>query len=484
MRNTQTLSVSHAMVIILASWAVFADARTEPAAQPNILFILTDDQGYGDMSRHGNPVLKTPNLDRLQDQSVRFTDFCVSSSCSPTRAALMSGKYPLRVGVTHTISPRHNMDLQVTTLPQLLKRVGYTTACVGKWHLGGDMEDTNPYNPKQRGFDVQVKNPGRPREDRLFDEAIKFMGSSAAAGKPFFCYLASWFPHMASSKDAPEDEMAKFRGMGYDDNTVRFLAMVSNIDKNVGRIIGWLDRQPFATNTVVVVMNDNGGTQGIDIWNAGMRGCKCTAWPGGSRAFSFWRWPAKWRPRDVDALTAHLDVLPTLADLAGVHDLEKQAPGLDGHSLRALLEGRSDAWFNDRMVFQHNARWGSGFAALHKERMAGVRWQRYLLVNSSPCGNPACTKDSQCPALRRVAEGDTVATYTTNAPFHWGLTPGAGWALYDLQQDWACQSNRFEQSPEIAGRLLQAYDKWWDAIYQEMLAAGGDVPLDKRKEKK
>ena len=176
MRNTQTLSVSHAMVIILAGWAVFADARTEPAAQPNILFILTDDQGYGDMSRHGNPVLKTPNLDRLQDQSVRFTDFCVSSSCSPNRAALMSGKYPLRVGVTHTISPRHNMDLQVTTLPQLLKRVGYTTACVGKWHLGGDMEDTNPYNPKQRCFDVQVKNPGRPREDRLFDEAIKFMG--------------------------------------------------------------------------------------------------------------------------------------------------------------------------------------------------------------------------------------------------------------------------------------------------------------------
>ncbi|MHB8902735.1 MAG: alkaline phosphatase family protein [Thermoguttaceae bacterium] len=230
----------------------------------------------------------------------------------------------------------------------------------------------------------------------------------------------------------------------------------------------------------MVFMNDNGGTYGVDTWNAGMRGCKCTAWPGGSRALSFWRWPGKWTPRDVGALAAHVDVLPTLAALAGA-EIPASAAGrqLDGHSLLALLEGRDDPWFADRMVFQHNARWASGMAQAHKDCMAGVRWRDYLLVRSRPCDDPVCTGSgvSQCGALRRVERGSSIATYTKNAQFVWGLTPGDGWALYDIHQDPACRANLAATHTDIAARLGQAYDRWWEAIYPEMIAAGGDAPL-------
>lgn len=382
--------------LLLGPLAALHAADAVPVKEPNILFILTDDQGYGDVGRHGNPILKTPNLDALHDQSVRFTDFCVSSSCSPTRASLMSGMFNLRAGVTHTIAPRCRMNPGLTILPQYLKAAGYTSACIGKWHLSAD--------------------------------AAKFFG------------------------------------------------MVANIDENLGRLMRWLEEKDLARNTVVIFMNDNGGTYGVDTWNAGMRGCKCTAWPGGARAISFWRWPGEWKPRDVGALTAHVDVLPTLAALAGAKLADAS---LDGRSLLPLLEGREDPWFGERMLFQHNARWPSGMAARHKDCMAGVRWKEYLLVRSRPCDDPACARSgvSQCGALLNVERGSDVATYTKNAQFIWGLTPGDGWALYDVRKDPACEENLAPANQGIADKLRQAYDRWWEAIYPEMIAAGGDAPL-------
>jgi arylsulfatase A-like enzyme len=473
MRRLMTGAVA-ACAAVLAGAA--ASAQAAEAERPNILFILTDDQGFGDVGRHGNPVLKTPNLDALHDQSVRFTDFCVSSSCSPTRASLMSGLFNLRVGVTHTIAPRCRLDPKVTILPQVLKSAGYATACIGKWHLSADAET----EPGRRGFDTVAGKPahfqdGKYREDILFDEAMGFMERSA--GRPFFCYLATWSPH--APLIVPDKYVEPYRGK-VDDNTAHFFGMVANIDENVGRILRWLDEKGLAKSTAVILMNDNGGTYGVDTWNAGMRGCKCTAWPGGARALSFWRWPGRWAPRDVGALTAHVDVLPTLAALAGASLPEPDAGRrLDGRSLVPFLEGREDPWFGDRLVFQHNARWSSGFAAQHKECAAGVRWREYLLVRSRPCGEAACIAGgvSQCGALSRVAVGSDKATYTTNAQFTWAVTPGDGWALYDVRKDPGCRENLAAAQKPVAERLLARYNAWWEAVYPEMIAAGGDAPL-------
>jgi arylsulfatase A-like enzyme len=450
---------------------------TRASLKPNVLFILTDDQGYGDVGRHGNPVLKTPNLDRLHDQSVRFTDFCVNPSCSPTRAALMSGMSNLRVGVTHTILPRCRMNPNVTILPQYLKSAGYSTACIGKWHLSADAAT----EPGKRGFDYVAGKPvhyqdGRYREDILFDEAIGFM--ERCAGKPFFCYLATWSPH--APLIVPDKYIAPYLGK-VDDDTAHFFGMIANIDENLGRLMKWLDEKDLARNTIVIFMNDNGGTYGVDTWNAGMRGCKCTVWPGGARAMSLWRWPGRWQARDITALTAHVDVLPTLAEIAGARLPDPADARMEGHSLLGLLDGKDDPWFADRMVFLHNARWPSGMAALHKDCMAAVRWRDYLYVRSRPCSNPdgLCEKSgvSQCGMLRKVEKGETKGTYTKNAQFIWGVTPGDDWALYNVRKDPGCRHNIAGGQKEIIARLGDAYNKWWDGLYPDMIAAGGDAPL-------
>ncbi|MBM3890551.1 MAG: hypothetical protein FJ388_15675 [Verrucomicrobia bacterium] len=152
---------------------------------------------------------------------------------------------------------------------------------------------------------------------------------------------------------------------------------------------------------------------------------------------------------------------------------------LDGCSLLPFLVGKDDPWFADRMIFQHNARWPSGTAAQHKDCMAGVRWRDCLFVRSRSCGETACIRSgvSQCGALENVARGGTVATYTKNAQFIWGLTPGDGWALYDVRKDPACRTNLASKEKSTADKLHQAYDKWWNTIYPEMIAAGGDAPL-------
>jgi arylsulfatase A-like enzyme len=432
--------------------------RPAEAAQPNILFILTDDQGHGDLGRHGHPRLKTPHLDALHDESVRLTDFQVAASCSPTRASLLTGIHHLRLGVTHTIPPREHLSLEATLLPQVLKTAGYRTACIGKWHLGHD----GHYAPGQRGFDVSFDQQepikeGMFREDVLFDRALRFMGEPAA--QPFFCYLATHSPHAPLS--APESFIAPYRGQ-MTDQQATFLGMVANIDANVGRVRAWLVEKKLAENTIIVLMNDNGGTWGLDLHNSGMRGHKATPWPGGSRAMSFWHWPGRWQPRDVAALTAHVDVFPTLAELGGADISAETASKLDGRSLLPLLEGRSDAWFEERMVFQHVVRWPSGKAKAQRENNAGVRWRNYLLVRSRHRPPPAA---------------DTEIPFTVNHEFHRAGTPGNDWALYDVHADPGCEKPLTTEQPALTMKLKSAYLTWWDEAYPEMIRNAGDAPL-------
>lgn len=490
------------VALLLGLVGIVQAADPDRPDQPNFLFILTDDQGYADIGAHGHPFLKTPNMDKLREQSVSFENFYVSPSCSPTRAALLTGMHEFRSGVTHTLAPREHLWKGATTLPEILQKAGYATGFIGKWHLSDDVG----YEPASRGFQWCSTNVGGPhehfdpvfvrngkrtkeegfREDIYFDDAMDFIGLDAS--KPWFCYLATYSPHDPLA--APEEFIAPFRDKGLTGEQELYLAMVANVDMNLGRIMTFLDetddpRWPghkLRENSVIVFMTDNGATYGLDVFNAGMRGCKCTIWHGGSRAISFWSWPSVWKPHSVDELAAHLDFLPTICQLAHApvpSDLQLQ---LEGYSLVPLLKG--SAWPHDeRLLYQHVARWPSGMAADHNYAMAGVRQGPYLLMRSRPCDRPDCTPDvrgDQCHTLRASEKGEKAAVYTqTNALFHWGVTPPGHWALFDTKKDPECQIDLAASDPSRAKAMAVAYDQWWDEVYPLMIERGGDAPLTK-----
>src|SRR4030095_8946667 len=326
-------------VFVLLLFVVVAAA----APAPNIIFILTDDQGYADLSCHGNPVLKTPNLDRLHDESIRFTDFHVSPTCAPTRSALLTGRHEFKNGVTHTIEERERLTPAATTIAQVLESAGYATGIFGKWHLGDEPDRW----PSRRGFDEMFIHgaggigqsypgscgdaPGNTYFDPLilhngtfekthgyctdvfFSQAIQWI-ESVKGKRPFYCHLATNAPH-APLQVRAEDESV-YAGK-VPEAVAKFFGMIKNIDDNVGRLLAKLTEWGIERNTLVVFMNDNGGTGGVKVFNAGMRGAKGSAWLGGTRAASFWRWPGTLAPGDCDVLTAHIDFFPTLAEIAG-----------------------------------------------------------------------------------------------------------------------------------------------------------------------
>ena len=488
--------MSAASLLLGFSAVVAAKSAAQPIRQahdrPNILFILTDDQGYGDLQAHGHPYLKTPHTNRLREESVRFDNFYVSPSCSPTRAALLTGQHEFRNGVTHTLPPRMNLFEGAVTLPELLKTAGYKTGFIGKWHLGNRPSTA----PHKRGFDWCATNPMGPRkhfdpeiirngvrtqrqgyrEDLFFDEAMTFIEESG--DQPFFCYLATYSPHTPHTPlAAPESYIAPFREAGLNDTHATYLAMIENLDYNVGRILDFLKAKGLDENTIVLFINDNGVTEGLDVYNAGMRGCKCTAWEGGTRAMSFWRWPTHWQPHTVDNLTAHLDVLPTLCKVAGVEVPLALEEKLEGYSLLPLLEASEPIeWHPKRMLFHHVARWPSGLAESHKYAMVSARKGDYLLVRSAPCGDPACEDyQSQCTTLRAVYNGLTTTTYAKgSAQQHWGATPMGHWALFNVKNDPGCQKDLSKTHPELAASMAASYDVWWDEMYPDMMARGGD----------
>jgi arylsulfatase A-like enzyme len=478
-------------VMIFSNLAQAGEAALAPIdSRPNILFILTDDQGYGDWQCMGHPLLKTPNVDRFAQESVRLENFQVSASCSPTRAALLTGMHEFRNGVTHTQVPREQLWKDATTLPQLLASAGYRTGFIGKWHLG----NAEGYTPRDRGFQWCSTNQGGPREhfdpmmvrnckrekvkgyreDIYFDDAMHFISESG--DQPFFAYLSTYSPHDPLA--APEEFVEPFRGK-VPEKQAQYLGMVANLDYNIGRILKFLHEKGLEEKTIVILMSDNGATWGLDVYNAGMRGCKASAWEGGTRVFSFWRWTNHWQPHKVDNLTAHLDVLPTLCELGGVQIPENLQKQLEGYSLLPLLESdKPVVWHEDRMLFQHVGRWPSGLAAEHKYAMAGVRQGHYLLVRSRPCDSPKCSNENygfQCSTLKAVIAGHKEATYTANnADFHWGVSAPGRWSLFNLEKDPECRKDLAgSESPRVS-KMAKAYDKWWDEIYPVMIERGGD----------
>ncbi len=417
--------------------------------RPNIIFVLTDDQGYGDLGRNGNTVIKTPNLDRFYDQGVRFEDFHASPTCAPTRCSLMTGRHEFKSGVTHTIFERERMSLKATTIAQVLKGAGYTTGIFGKWHLG----DEEPYQPTHRGFDeafvhgaggIGQTYPGTCGDapgnsyfdpvvrhngtfvktegyctDVFFQQATKWIGEKKG-GAPFFCYIATNAPH--TPLDVPERYERMYPDLiaQGERDTAKFLGMVTNIDDNVGKLLSKLKEWDIERDTLVVFMNDNGGTHGCRVFNAGMRGQKCTAHNGGTRAMCLWRWPGTLTPASVDALTAHVDIFPTFAELAGAKVPDDVASKLEGYSLLPLLQDPKAKWHDDRTLFTHVGRWEPGQPPL-KYGACSVRWKQYLYF-------PAST----------------------------------GGSLYDLKTDPGEDTDIAARHPEVVGKLSRAFDRWWE----------------------
>ena len=397
----------HLIGVVFA--AVAATTLEAAPGRPNVLIVITDDQGYGDLGCHGNPVLKTPNLDGFAKESVQLTHFYVSPVCSPTRSSLLTGRYNYRTGVVDTFVGRSMMHADEVTLAEMLRDAGYRTGLFGKWHLG----DNYPLRPQDQGFEevltlrgggiAQPSDPpggssysnpilfqnGKAKSckgyvtDVLTDAAIDFI--AAPGTKPFFAYVAFNCPH--APFQVQDADWKPYRGidLGVDafpkigspwitpkanlEDIGRAYGMIANIDTNFGRLMAKVPQ-----NTLVIFLTDNG--PGGVRWNAGLRNRKGTVYEGGIRVPFYVRWKGELTAgRKVDTPAAHIDITPTLLDTCGV---PAKAVKFDGRSVLSQLRGDTVDWPDRHLFFQ----WHRGDVP-DLERAFAVRGQRYKLVQAA-----------------------------------------------------------------------------------------------------
>lgn len=436
--------------IALASFAIelTQGGETAEASRPNILLIVTDDQGYWDTGATGNPHIDTPHMDSIANDGMQFKRFYTAPVCAPTRAGLMTGRYYLRTGLYNTRFGGDTLGKDEITVAQLLKSNGYRTGLFGKWHLGKYFG----YQPNQRGFDEfmghyhghleryefpnQIVHNGKPVEARgyvtdLFtDAAIDFVESTTkTSDDPFFCYLAYNAPHSPFLLDTshfgqPEGDklLTKYLGKKMPIREARIYALIERVDQNIGRLLNSLKTLGIERDTLVLFMSDNGGVS--KFWKGGMRGYKASPYEGGVRSPLFVRWPGVVKPGgEIETQTSHVDLLPTFCELAGV-ELPTDRK-IDGKSLFHLMKAGANE--NHHEYVYHT--WDRYFPNAHK------RWsvsdQRWKLVGSF-AGN---------------AKPDP-----------------AKWQLFDLQADPNEKRNLRTQQPENVARLRKAFVDWFDDV--------------------
>ncbi len=460
-----------------------------PVEMPNIILILTDDQGYADISANGSPDVSTPSMDDLKSQGISLNDFQVSPTCSPTRSAIMTGRHPFKNGITHTLLERERMALHIATLPEVLKRANYTTGIFGKWHLGDEPE----YQPDRRGFDevfihgsggIGQAFPGSGAdvpENRYFDPVFKHNGTfvktkgfctdvifSQALGwirkqsrnhTPFFAYIATNAAH--DPFFAPDKYKEKFNRQGYPEDARGYYAMIENIDDNLGVLLDKLDAWDLAQSTIVIFMTDNGKSHAIHkaeheaTYNAGMRGFKGSPYEGGTRVPFFIRWPGKFKAgQQIEVLLNHYDILPTLADIVGmdISDL----PDLDGQSFLPYLQGK-EVEQPDRYRFVHGGRW-----PLNPNNTNGQiidpKW-----LGTEESSNPQAWKYINC-AVRNE---------------QYRLVNNS--ELYDLYNDPGETRDVASEHPGQVVEMQLAYDRWWDSVLpylvNENIPLAGEKPF-------
>jgi len=411
------------------------------ARRPNIVVILADDQGWGDLSVNGNPNLTTPNIDSLAKTGAIFDRFYVCPVCSPTRAEFLTGRYHPRGGVRDVSRGGERLDLDENTIADTFKAAGYATGAFGKWHNGTQW----PYHPNARGFDEYygftsghwgsyfdppLDRNGQPVQgkgfiiDDLTDHALQFIERNKE--RPFFCYVPGNTPH--SPMQVPERFWQKFakadlklRSRDPKQEDVDFtraaLAMCENIDWNVGRILRRLDELKLADHTIVVYFSDNGPNSWR--WNGGMKGRKGSTDEGGVRSPFLIRWPGHIPAGTrVPQIAGAIDLLPTLADFAGI-PVASPKP-LDGVSLKPLLLGTAKDW-PDRMIFTH---WTGKIS---------VRTQRYRLDSAGK--------------------------------------------LFDMQADPGQDRDVAKEQPEMAARLSKAVGDWRKEVLPDLKSDDRPFPV-------
>ncbi|MCM2369583.1 arylsulfatase [Aporhodopirellula aestuarii] len=445
-------------VLCLIATAVNAAPNDTAASKPNVILVMTDDQGYGDLGCHGNPILKTPELDQLYSESIRFTDFHVSPFCTPTRASLMTGNHSGYTGAYRTSSGRTMLHPDEKTMGHLFAEAGYATGMVGKWHLG----DNAPHRPQDRGFQdvvwhrcggvgqasdywgndyfddtyerASVNNKQGSFEkfegyctDVWFREGLRFVEQNR--DKPFFLYLPLNAPH--GPYRVPPQWAEPYQGNKQVSNP-NFYGMIANIDHNMGILRRRLHELGLEENTILIFMTDNGTAAGAKFkgldseallgYNAGMRGKKSSVYDGGHRVPFFIHWPKGGLTggRDIDTLAAHIDVLPTLADLCEIPVLDGYDP--DGISLKPLLNGSQVPLERKHHVVQFHG--GAGGTALPAKpyEYSVVLTERWRLVNSD------------------------------------------GQTLFDIEADPAQRQDVSAQYPEVVQQLRDAYQPFWDKV--------------------
>ena len=426
---------------------LFAEQRSSEK-RPNIILILTDDQGYGELACHGNKIIKTPNLDRLYNESTRFTRFQVSPTCAPTRAALMTGCHEYRVGVSSVFEGRSLLSEDAVTLADVLSDTGYKTALFGKWHLGENypcraedngFEEVLTHGDGALGtlpdywgntyFDPTLKHNGKWVKtkgygtDIFFDTALNWIEKNQK--NPFFAYISTNAPHAPYM--VPESYVKPYLEAGLKSrNIARFYGMITNIDDNIGHLIEKLREFNLDKNTLIIFMTDNGSCWANQVYNAGMREGKGSPHEGGSRVPCFFYWPGKLKAGvDIDRIASHMDILPTLAEICGA-DLLKDL-NVDGKSLLPLLNNPKTDW-PDRFMFimPHPAM--DGYPSI-KDNTAiekgAIRSQKFRLVRNKE--------------------------------------------LYDMENDPGETHNVIDKHPDTVSQMRTAYYKWWKEVSKNVM---------------
>lgn len=439
-RRSRRLAGWSLLPCIAALLALLIGCSQEPTAdssRPNVIVILTDDQGYGDMSAHGNPILKTPSMDQLHDESVRLTDFHVAPVCTPTRGELMTGLYSLRNKAGMVPAGRNLMRRDIRTMPEIFAENGYSTGLFGKWHLG----DTYPHRPLDRGFQRAVWHKGwglaseieydndlyytryldqeeTRYSDRFcatqwFDSAMDWMGEQADSGQPFFAYIALNTPHYPFH--ALARDFARYRDAVEDFEIAGFFGLIQNIDDNLARLDEWLTAKGLRDNTLLVFFNDNGTAKGETVFNAGMRGKKGSPYEGGHRAICFIRWPGGdlGSPRAISYPSHVTDLLPTFIDLLDFE--ESRGVQFDGASLAPVLRSETGEGADRKIIVQYGGRHRPA-----KYSDGSVIWNKWRLVGEDE--------------------------------------------LYDITADPGQQQNVAEQNPEVLQAMQAHYEEYWAEI--------------------
>jgi arylsulfatase A len=401
---------------------------------PNVVIILSDDLGYGDQQYHGNPYLKTPNLDRLGTEGVAISHFYACPSCTASRAALLTGRWTYRTGAWTTSKGGDYMRLDEVTIAEMLGNAGYRTGIFGKWHLG----EVYPYVPPEQGFedglyhrssgdaayfDPILEHNLQPvytegyMTDVTTDAAMRFVKDNR--DKPFFLYLPFQAPH--NPPEAPASYVEPYSAKGLDKHTATIYGMITCIDDNVGRLLKTLDDLNLTSDTIVIYLSDNGPDRGTSSgrYNCGLRGQKGSVYEGGIRVPFFIRWPARLEAgKKIETIPcANIDLLPTIAEACQV-----ALPGaneIDGVSLLPLLTGEGQDP-PDRLLFFH-LQWDPHHLVIPKPQPNGaVRGRRYKLVNDTE--------------------------------------------LYDMIEDPAEQTDIAVQNPDLVELLRNRYYKWWKDV--------------------